>query len=158
MIEPRTPTRRRYYACLLYEILVNFAIFLIGYWLPHTVLAATGTWIAPGRFLLVHVIFLFIFYNTYFWVKSGQTLAMKTWRLRVVDEKTRRPPRLSQAVLRACLAWASVAWIFLGFLWPLIDKKRRAWHDIFAHTEVVWEKEVVEKPAEKTTPPESEKS
>lgn len=135
----KIPTRRRFYACFLYEILVNFAIFLVGYWLPHTVLAASGVWVATGRFLLAHVVLLFILYNTYFWVKSGQTLAMKTWRLRLVDAETHRPLRLSQAVLRACLAWASLAWLGLGFLWPLVDKKRRTWHDIFSHTEIVWE-------------------
>lgn len=134
------PSRRRFYACFLYEILVNFAIFLIGYWLPHTVLAATGTWIAPNRFLLAHVVLLFIFYNAYFWVKSGQTLAMKTWRLRLIDSQTRRPPRLSQAVLRACLAWASLFFSGLGFFWPLVDKKRRTWHDILSNTQIIFEK------------------
>lgn len=134
------PSRFRFYACLLYEILVNFAIFLIGYWLPHTVLAASGVWVAPGRFLLAHVVLLFVFYNAYFWAKSGQTLAMKTWRLKLLDSQTQQAPRLFQAILRACLAWLSFFCLGLGFFWPLVDKKRRTWHDILSNTQIIFEK------------------
>ena len=51
--------------------------------------------------------FLFIVLGLYFvafWTRSGQTLAMKTWHLRVVDA-TGQPLRPGRAVLRFLLAW-----------------------------------------------------
>jgi len=52
-------------------------------------------------------IFLFIVLGLYFvgfWTRSGQTLAMKTWHLRVVDA-TGRPLTAGRALLRYVLGW-----------------------------------------------------
>ena len=47
---------------------------------------------------------VFTLYFVYFWSKSGQTLAMQTWRLRVVDLQGQRLS-WSRALLRALLGW-----------------------------------------------------
>jgi uncharacterized RDD family membrane protein YckC len=52
-------------------------------------------------------VFLFIVLGVYFvgfWTGSGQTLAMKTWHLRVVDAAG-RPLRAGRALLRYVLSW-----------------------------------------------------
>lgn len=51
--------------------------------------------------------FLFVVLGLYFvgfWTRSGQTLAMKTWHLRVVDNAG-RPLRAGRALLRYLLSW-----------------------------------------------------
>ncbi len=137
------PSRLRLCGYLLYEILVNFAVFLIGFWLPHVLLQAADIWRASPKMMWVHCFFLFSFYFTFFWTKSGQTLAMKTWKLRLIDSQTRRPPRLMQALLRSFLVWVSLLSI-IGFLWFLVDKKRRPLHDLLCTTETIFEKEIKE--------------
>ena len=43
-------------------------------------------------------------YFVFFWSRSGQTLAMKTWRIRVVDDIREKLP-IIKAIVRYCLAW-----------------------------------------------------
>ena len=71
-----------------------------------------------------------------FWMKGGQTLGMKTWRLRVETDQG-QTLGLKQALLRffaAILAWLPAG---LGFLWMLVDPKRKALHDHISGTRIV---------------------
>jgi uncharacterized RDD family membrane protein YckC len=43
-------------------------------------------------------------YFIFFWRRSGQTLAMQTWRIKLVDMNGDKIP-LIKAVVRYCLAW-----------------------------------------------------
>jgi len=71
-----------------------------------------------------------------FWWRGGQTLGMRSWRLRV--QKTDGSPLdLATAVLRFAAALLSVLPAGLGLLWILADRERRAWHDHLTGTRVV---------------------
>ncbi len=70
------------------------------------------------------------------WVRGGQTIGMRAWRLRVVSADGGKLPWL-RALLRFLAALASVASLGLGFLWCLIDREGRAWHDIAAGSRVI---------------------
>jgi len=70
------------------------------------------------------------------WVRSGQTLGMRAWRLRAVDASG-RPLALAPAALRflcGFLAWAPAA---LGVLWLYLDGEHLALHDRLSRTRVV---------------------
>jgi uncharacterized RDD family membrane protein YckC len=70
------------------------------------------------------------------WVRSGQTLGMRAWRLRAVDASG-KPLQLGPAALRflcGVLAWAPAA---LGVLWLYLDGERLALHDRLSRTRVV---------------------
>ena len=75
------------------------------------------------------------------WTRSGQTLGMATWRLRVEREDDRR---LTWGDTLRRLGWALVSLLpaGLGFAWVLFDPERRAWHDRLSRTRIV----VVPKP------------
>jgi len=70
------------------------------------------------------------------WTRSGQTLGMATWRLRVEREDGRR---LTWGDTLRRLGWALVSLLpaGLGFAWVLVDPERRAWHDRLSRTRVV---------------------
>lgn len=70
------------------------------------------------------------------WTRGGQTIGMRAWRLRVTDA---RGAALTwpRALLRFVLAFVSLAALGLGFLWCLVDRERRGWHDIGARSAVV---------------------
>jgi uncharacterized RDD family membrane protein YckC len=94
---------------MTYEAVLLFGIvFVTGY----ALLALTG-WTYPlqarQRWILQAVLFVAVgSYFVYCWVRVGQTLAMKSWRLRVVD---RDGSLLSvpRALLRYVLAWSLFA-------------------------------------------------
>ena len=72
-------------------------------------------------------------YFAYCWIRSGQTLAMKTWRTRVVDRKG-RPLQPLHALLRFLLCWPSIGLFGIGLLWALFDRDRQFLHDRLAGT------------------------
>ena len=70
------------------------------------------------------------------WLRSGQTLGMRAWRLRTVSD-TGKPLTLGAALLRSMagfVAWAPAA---LGVLWLYLDPDHLALHDRLSNTRVV---------------------
>ncbi|MCS7101253.1 MAG: RDD family protein [Burkholderiaceae bacterium] len=88
-----------YDAVLLFGVvfIVTYALLALLRW-THP-LTAAQRWVLQG--VLVVVIGA---YFVYCWTRSGQTLAMKSWGLRLVGADG-RPPRAAAAVLRYVLAW-----------------------------------------------------
>ncbi|SEH08003.1 RDD family protein [Candidatus Venteria ishoeyi] len=72
-------------------------------------------------------------YFSWPWMRSGQTLGMRTWRIRLYAEDGSRPSW--QAVLIRFLT-AMLSWFCLGmgYWWMLIDTQQRSWHDITSKT------------------------
>ncbi|MGH8124026.1 MAG: RDD family protein [Rudaea sp.] len=70
------------------------------------------------------------------WLRGGQTVGMRAWRLRVVAADG-APVGARRALLRFATALVALAAGGLGFLWCLIDSERRGWHDIAAGTLLV---------------------
>ncbi len=91
--------------------------------------AAQGPWVTLPLLWLSTA----IFYG-WFWRHGGQTLGMKTWRLRLVTVDD-RPLTWSDCFAR-CAA-ASFSWLLMGagYLWVLF--KKRSWHDLATRTRVV---------------------
>jgi len=72
------------------------------------------------------------------WTRGGQTIGMRAWRLRVVDENGARVgwPR---ALFRFVLACFSLALLGAGFWWQFFDREKRSAHDAIAHTRMLRE-------------------
>ena len=108
---------------------------------------------------------LVIFMAGYFglcWKRGGQTLAMKTWRLRLVDQITGAAPAWRGIAIRFGVAlvcfgpalplWfmarhdpslvpfarLSLAWCVLPFAWAYMDGDRQFLHDRLAGTRLVF--------------------
>lgn len=85
------------------------------------------------QFYLLAVAFLFYGWS---WVHGGQTLGMRTWRLRVTRVDG-RPLGWKLALARFSFALLSLSCLGLGFWWTLIDRERRTWHDRLSGTRLV---------------------
>ncbi len=70
------------------------------------------------------------------WTRGGQTIGMRAWRIRLVDADGRSPDA-RRALLRFTVALPALAIAGAGLLWCLIDRDRRAWHDLAAGTRIV---------------------
>jgi uncharacterized RDD family membrane protein YckC len=130
-----TPGMARRLASMLYEVLVVFAVLLIGFLLPQILLHGFGLAMTP-RLLLLHVILLLMFYFVWFWLNGGQTLPMKTWKLILTNEDGGRLRPL-QAILRYLAAWPSVLLFGVGIVWALFDKDGQFLHDRIAGTRIL---------------------
>lgn len=129
------PGLRRRLASMLYESLVVFSIILIGFLIPQTVLAGFGLNFG-GKLMWLHVFVLLMLYFVWCWLNGGQTLPMKTWKLRIANHDG-SPPRPLQALLRYMAAWPSIVIFGVGILWALVDKDKQFLHDRIAGTKIV---------------------
>lgn len=114
-------------ACLLYELLTVIAIVFVS--------AGLFLWVAGdathGAKRLLLQIFLWLTIGAYFvrcWLKSGQTLAMQAWKLKLVTDDSQLLG-LKAALLRYLLATLSFALCGLGFLWAIVDRQHLFLHD-----------------------------
>jgi uncharacterized RDD family membrane protein YckC len=95
---------------------------------------ASSRWMRP-LFQLWLLSVLGVYFG-YCWTRTGQTLAMKTWRIGVqrLDGKLLSP---RHAALRFVIACWTVAPAGLGFLWALVDRDRQFLQDRLAGTRIV---------------------
>lgn len=127
-------------AALVYDAVLLAAILIIytvaALLLTHgaaLVPATVGPWAYLYRLGLVALLVGYYLIN---WLRSGQTLGMRAWHLRVISAAG-DPLSLKAAVLRigfGVLAWAPAA---LGVLWLYVDRDRLALHDRLSRTRVV---------------------
>jgi uncharacterized RDD family membrane protein YckC len=125
-----TPGIARRLASMLYEALLLFAIaFFAGF---AFYFASRGAplegWVRTAHQLLLGAVFAAYF--LWCWLRGGQTLAMKAWRIRLVEVSPRK------ALLRFLLALAFVP-TGISLLWALFDRERQFLHDRLAGTRLV---------------------
>jgi len=81
------------------------------------------------------VLSLLGFYSA-FWLQNGQTLGMQAWRIKLVTMDGSEM-KFSQAILRCAAAALSAGCLGLGYLWKLVDRNGRYWHDYLSGTELI---------------------
>ena len=154
LIAPPLPRRL---ACMLYESTLVFGIAM-GAGLVFSIPAGMRNGMDERRpLLLAFVVVVLGIYFVWCWV-HGQTLAMKTWRIRVVDRHG-RPLGQLRALFRYACCWlwvlpplafvapmktsaagmfaAVLAWIALLALASNFQPQRQFWHDVLAGTRLV---------------------
>lgn len=135
MNSTKLPSIGRRLTSMIYEGLVVFSILLIGFLLPQVALAGFGISVNAKQ-LWLHVVILLMLYFVWCWLNGGQTLPMKTWKLRIANADG-TPLRPAQALLRYLAAWPSIALCGIGILWAIFDKDRQFLHDRIAGTQIV---------------------
>lgn len=127
-------------AALIYDAFLLTALLMIftggALFFTHgaaVVPATAGAWAYLYRAGLVLVIAGYYALN---WLRSGQTLGMRAWRLRTVSDSD-HPLTWSAVILREVfgfIAWAPAA---LGVLWLYLDPEHLALHDRLSRTRVI---------------------
>ena len=143
-------------ACWMYEGLLMFGVVFIAGYLFST-LSQTRNALDNRHALQAFVFMVFGVYFVWFWSK-GQTLAMKTWHIRVVDVQG-VPLTQQRALLRYALSWLwflpplGMSWLLdlpalegavitLGWvaIWAILARfhpQRQFWHDAWAGTRLI---------------------
>ncbi len=125
-------TRFRLFASCVYELLLLLALWMLCTWM-FVSLFGDATSHYKRSFLQL---FLWLVTGAYFvwcWTKTGQTLATKTWKIKLVTQNLANQQNVNlnkrQAIIRYALASASILACGLGFIWALVDKDRLFLHD-----------------------------
>lgn len=92
----------------------------------------------PAGTLGSHLLWLYMLsvafaFFGWFWTHGGQTLGMKTWRIRV-EQLDGSAITWRRALLRFAAALFSWALFGLGFLWAAFHPERLALHDLVSRT------------------------
>ena len=151
-----TPSLLRRMSCWLYEGMLLFAVvFMAGY--LFSTLTQTRHALQNRLGQQVFIFLVLGIYFTWFW-RKGQTLAMKTWHIRMVDVAG-QPLQHRRALLRYVLSWvwfmpplllfqvmnapltvtllSCAVWIFLWAGSSFLHKDRQFWHDHWAGTRLI---------------------
>lgn len=75
-------------------------------------------------------------FYVWFWIRSGQTLGMVSWRLKVLNTDNQLLT-VPQAIIRFFLAWPSFFLFGIGYLWMYLDKEKDTLHGRLSRTKVV---------------------
>ena len=122
--------------CMSYELVLLSAVLVFTVVLPQILLGAFAHRLATGAVLWTQLFVVLLLYFLGFWLHGGQTLAMKTWRIRLASSDN-RPIRPVQALLRYLLCWPSILFGGVGLLWALIDRDKQFLHDRLAGTHLL---------------------
>jgi uncharacterized RDD family membrane protein YckC len=151
-----TPGIWRRMACWVYEGILLFGVVFLSGYLFGTL--SQTRYALDNRHALQAFLFLILgIYFVWFWA-HGQTLAMKTWNIRVVDRDGQKLTQ-QRALLRYVLSWvwflpplfvvapfklpgAEVAVICVGWIaiWATLSRfhpTNQFWHDAMAGTRLI---------------------
>lgn len=150
------PSLKRRMACWLYEGILLFGVVFIAGYLFGT-LSQTRHALDNRPGLQAFLFLILGIYFTWFWHR-GQTLAMKTWHVKVVSAQG-LPLSQSRALLRYLLSWMwflppllltiplglpagsigllCFVWVLIWALLSRFHPQRQFWHDAWAGTRLV---------------------
>lgn len=132
-----TPSIKRRLASLFYESLLLVGVLFIGFLLPHVALGIGLQILLPTGWLYLHILVLLGGYFIWTWHSNGRTLAMQTWKIRLVSIDGSAPTP-GQLATRFVVAWPSILFLGAGLIWAVFDRDRQFLHDRLAGTRLVF--------------------
>ena len=122
-------------AAVCYDVLLIGAVWMLA--TLAIVALRGGQAVPPGQLgyqlLLLGATALYFILS---WLRGGQTLGMRAWRLRV-ERNSGEPLDLLTGMVRFVGGLVSILSGGLGLLWLWIDRDKRTWHDRLAGTRVL---------------------
>lgn len=123
------------FGAIVYDAVLLFGVSFIASWIFVTLLGDATS--GPMRFVFRgYLLVVFGVYFIYCWRRTGQTLAMKTWGLRLqrADGGILTMP---VAIGRYVLAVTGLICAGVGFLWAFADRDRQFLHDRLMGTRIL---------------------
>ena len=126
-----TPGLPRRLASMVYEAVLLFAVAFFAAWLFFFASGGRDATAGWARYALqVCIGLMFAGYFLWSWLRGGQTLAMRAWKIRLVGVSP------GKALLRFVLA-AMLVPTLVSILWSFFDRDRQFLHDRLAGTRLV---------------------
>lgn len=134
-MNPNTLSFWRRTLCLIYDFLLFLAIWFVASLIFIMIVQDTNfAYFKPiYQFYSLSVIGI---YFIWFWTHGGQTLAMQTWKMRVVA-KDGTALSMKQAITRYIFAVIGITSFGIGIIWALFDRDQQFLHDRLAGTRII---------------------
>lgn len=134
-MNPNTLSFWRRTLCLIYDFLLFLAIWFVASFIFIMIVQDTNfDYFKPiYQFYSLSVIGI---YFIWFWTHGGQTLAMQTWKMRVVA-KNGTALTMKQAITRYIFAVIGITSFGIGIIWALFDRDQQFLHDRLAGTRII---------------------
>jgi uncharacterized RDD family membrane protein YckC len=124
-----TPGLARRLAAMAYEALLVFAVAFFASWIFFFASGGRDATRGVARAeLQVFILAVLAAYFLWCWLRGGQTLAMRAWKIRLVEVTP------GKAIARFLIAAALLP---LSILWAFFDRDRQFLHDRLAGTRLI---------------------
>lgn len=133
----RAPSLLKLGACLIYEALVVIALLFACASVFMMLVGADAVRGLKQVFFYLHLWISIGVYFVWCWRKSGQTLAMQTWQLKLLNQD-RTLLSANKAIARYVLACISLMLFGLGFVWAVVDRDKLFLHDRLLKTHIIY--------------------
>ncbi|MBC7756917.1 MAG: RDD family protein [Bdellovibrio sp.] len=128
-------SRLKLFAACVYELLLLIALWMLCTWAFISLFGEATT--GNKRYILQLILWMITgAYFVFCWHKSGQTLATKTWKIKLVNQQS-NSLSLRHAIVRYALASALMLAGGLSLFWMLVDKDRLFLHDRLLKTRFI---------------------
>lgn len=116
---------------IIYDLFLLIALLFIA--TAFAMVFNQGDAIEPGQplypYYLVYLLTVSFAFFGWFWTHGGQTLGMKTWKIRL-QQTDGQSISWQLALIRFFTAILSWSLLGMGFIWSLFQPQKRAWHDM----------------------------
>ena len=156
VILPPAPLWRRFAAMVYDGLLILALLFMAGFLNLFIQLQIFGNerllamteqgYNLGGPFFYSSLLVMIYGFFGFFWTRSGQTLGMQAWRIKIVtpDNQLITP---WQSIIRFATAVPALSLVGIGLLWALVDRQKRSWQDLASSSMVI----LLDKPAQKAS-------
>ncbi len=134
-MEKTTPGFWRRVVSMIYEFLLLLAVLFIASFIFHLIFRDTHAVYFRPLFQFYLLVIMGIYF-TWFWTHGGQTLAMQTWKMRVVTVNGNHLGK-RQAITRYLFAVTGITFFGFSIFWALFDRDHQFLHDRLAGTRIV---------------------
>ena len=130
-LEHRVGLLRRFGA-IIYDLILLSAVLFFASLVVVIPLGITTDHVLYPFFIAYIYLVSFIFFG-WFWTHGGQTLGLKTWRIKLISENG-AAVGWKHALARYIASLVCCLSLGIGFLWCYTNQERLAWNDIFSKT------------------------
>ena len=134
-IDITTPGFWRRILCMTYEFLLLIAVLFIAGFIFHLIYNDTDSPYFRPIFQL-YMLSVAGGYLIWFWTHGGQTLAMQTWKIRVVSASG-KGISIWQAIARYFFAITSISFFGCGIIWAFFDREGQFLYDRIVGTKII---------------------
>ncbi len=128
--------KKRAMAFFIDEMLLSF-LLVVALWDSFAGATTMEQMINITNTFVLEYMMMKIVYQAFFVMQYGASIGKIIMKIRVIEIKTMRTPNVISALNRSIFRVISELFLYLGFLWGLLNPQRQAWHDKTAKTLVI---------------------
>jgi uncharacterized RDD family membrane protein YckC len=129
-------TKKRAMAFFIDEMLLSF-LLIIALYDNFSSAENIEEWINITNQFVLEFMMMKIVYQAFFVMQYGATIGKIVMKIKVIEIRTLDNPNVLSSLNRAIFRVISEMFLYLGFLWGMMDPARQTWHDKTAKTLVV---------------------